>query len=73
MYVKIDSLTPLFVCVGEPDVPVLSTDEGKIEKNTYSVPIKQLSDGGSPITYYVVRYRMVSMLLNDTKLQSVVL
>ncbi|KAG7317898.1 hypothetical protein KOW79_018933 [Hemibagrus wyckioides] len=42
----------------EPDVPVLLADEGKIEKNTYSVPFKQLSDGGSPITYYVVRYRM---------------
>ncbi|XP_027025682.2 neural cell adhesion molecule 1 [Tachysurus fulvidraco] len=43
---------------GEPDVPVVLADEGQIEKNTYSVPLKQLSNGGSPITSYVVRYRM---------------
>ncbi|KAK2815170.1 hypothetical protein Q7C36_023436 [Tachysurus vachellii] len=42
----------------EPEVPELLADEGQIEKNTYSVPFKQLSNGGSPIKYYVVRYRM---------------
>ncbi|KAK3515348.1 hypothetical protein QTP70_018020, partial [Hemibagrus guttatus] len=42
----------------EPDIPALSVHEGKIEKNSYSVPFKQLNDGGSPIAYYVVRYQM---------------
>ncbi|XP_053467875.1 neural cell adhesion molecule 2 [Ictalurus furcatus] len=42
----------------EPDVPVLLANEGKIERNTYSLPIKQISAGGSPITHYLVRYRM---------------
>ncbi|TSK20187.1 Neural cell adhesion molecule 1 [Bagarius yarrelli] len=42
----------------EPDKPEVFADESKIEKNTYSVPFKQLNDGGSPVTHYVVRYRM---------------
>ncbi|KAB5532960.1 hypothetical protein PHYPO_G00126080 [Pangasianodon hypophthalmus] len=42
----------------EPDMPGLSADEGKIERNSYSIPIKQLSDGASPIQHYVVRYQM---------------
>lgn len=51
-------------------MPELSEDEGKIEGNSYSIPLKQLSDGGSPIKHYVVRYRKVSIKLN--KLQSVI-
>lgn len=58
----------LFVCVGEPDMPELSADEGKIERNSYSVPIKQLNDGGSPIKHYIVRYRKVGVKLNDPNL-----
>ncbi|KAI5092347.1 neural cell adhesion molecule 1-like isoform X2 [Silurus meridionalis] len=41
----------------EPDIPTLSEDEGKVEKNSYSIPIKLLEDGGSAVTHYIVRYR----------------
>ncbi|XP_039506733.1 neural cell adhesion molecule 1 [Pimephales promelas] len=42
---------------GEPDSPVLSLNEKKLEKNSVSIPIKQLEDGGSPVLHYVVRYK----------------
>ncbi|XP_072548435.1 neural cell adhesion molecule 1 isoform X2 [Salminus brasiliensis] len=42
----------------EPDRPVLYPSDSKIEGNTYSIPIKQLDNGGSPIERFVVRYRM---------------
>lgn len=42
----------------EPDSPVLSPSDGKIEGNSYSIPIKQLDDGGSPIERFLVRYKM---------------
>nr|XP_017207042.1 neural cell adhesion molecule 1-like isoform X1 [Danio rerio] len=42
---------------GEPDSPVLSLSEKKLEKNSVSIPIKQLKDGGSPILQYIVRYK----------------
>ncbi|XP_073703359.1 neural cell adhesion molecule 1 isoform X2 [Garra rufa] len=41
----------------EPDSPVLSLNEKKLDKNSVSIPIKQLKDGGSPILHYVVRYK----------------
>ncbi|XP_051721043.1 neural cell adhesion molecule 1-like isoform X2 [Ctenopharyngodon idella] len=41
----------------EPDSPVLSLSEKKLEKNSISIPIKQLKDGGSPIQHYIVRYK----------------
>ncbi|XP_076869237.1 neural cell adhesion molecule 1 isoform X2 [Brachyhypopomus gauderio] len=41
----------------EPDRPMLSNDEKVIEENSFSIPFKQLDDGGSPIKRYVVRYR----------------
>ncbi|XP_067093246.1 neural cell adhesion molecule 1 isoform X1 [Osmerus mordax] len=44
---------------GEPDSPVLLAHEGKGEGNSFSVPLRQLDDGGSPITQYILRYRMV--------------
>ncbi|XP_060756264.1 neural cell adhesion molecule 2 [Neoarius graeffei] len=43
---------------GEPDMPEVSVDNGKIDKNSYSIPVKQITDVGSPIQYYVIRYRM---------------
>ncbi|XP_036414659.1 neural cell adhesion molecule 1 isoform X3 [Colossoma macropomum] len=43
---------------GEPDKPVLSSTDGKLEGNSYSIPIKQLDDGGHPIQHFLVRYRM---------------
>ncbi|KAL6462265.1 hypothetical protein MHYP_G00286870 [Metynnis hypsauchen] len=42
----------------EPDRPVLSSTDGKLEGNSYSIPIKQLDDGGYPIQHFLVRYRM---------------
>ncbi|XP_036414658.1 neural cell adhesion molecule 1 isoform X2 [Colossoma macropomum] len=42
----------------EPDKPVLSSTDGKLEGNSYSIPIKQLDDGGHPIQHFLVRYRM---------------
>ncbi|KAJ8332876.1 hypothetical protein SKAU_G00417720 [Synaphobranchus kaupii] len=41
----------------EPDSPILMASEVQVEKNTFSIPIKQLDDGSSPIIRYVVRYR----------------
>ncbi|XP_050987667.1 neural cell adhesion molecule 1 isoform X1 [Labeo rohita] len=41
----------------EPDSPVLSLSEKKLDKNSVSIPIKQLKDGGSPVLYYIVRYK----------------
>ncbi|KAL1259968.1 hypothetical protein QQF64_010545 [Cirrhinus molitorella] len=41
----------------EPDSPVLSLSEKKLDKNSVSIPIKQLKDGGSPVLHYVVRYK----------------
>ncbi|XP_041799199.1 neural cell adhesion molecule 1 isoform X2 [Chelmon rostratus] len=41
---------------GEPDSPVLSVDGMKIEKNSFSVPLKQIDDGGSPLQHFSVRY-----------------
>ncbi|XP_067266867.1 neural cell adhesion molecule 1-A isoform X1 [Chanodichthys erythropterus] len=41
----------------EPDSPILYLSEKKLEKNSVSIPIKQLKDGGSPIQHYVVRYK----------------
>lgn len=41
---------------GEPDSPVLSGDEMKVEGNSISVPIKQTDDGGTPLLHFNVRY-----------------
>ncbi|XP_017564263.1 neural cell adhesion molecule 1 isoform X3 [Pygocentrus nattereri] len=63
---------------GEPDRPVLSSTDGKLEGNSYSIPIKQLDDGGQPIQHFLVRYRMEKegenwiekeMPANSTKIQ----
>ncbi|XP_036929812.1 neural cell adhesion molecule 1 isoform X2 [Acanthopagrus latus] len=42
---------------GEPDSPVLTADEMKVERNSFSVPVKQSDDGGSPLQHYNIRYR----------------
>ncbi|KAL3060604.1 hypothetical protein OYC64_015039 [Pagothenia borchgrevinki] len=42
---------------GEPDHPVLSSDEMKVEGNTFSVPFKQIDDGGTPLLHFDIRYR----------------
>ncbi|XP_042629056.1 neural cell adhesion molecule 1-A-like isoform X2 [Cyprinus carpio] len=41
----------------EPDSPILSLSEKKLDTNSVSIPIKQLKDGGSPILRYIVRYK----------------
>ncbi|XP_058602559.1 neural cell adhesion molecule 1 isoform X3 [Onychostoma macrolepis] len=41
----------------EPDSPILSLSEKKLDKNSISIPVKQLKDGGSPVLHYVVRYK----------------
>ncbi|XP_059424414.1 neural cell adhesion molecule 1-like isoform X2 [Carassius carassius] len=43
--------------VSEPDSPILSLSEKKLDKNSFSIPIKQLKDEGSPILNYIVRYK----------------
>ncbi|KAM9436503.1 neural cell adhesion molecule 1 [Clarias gariepinus] len=53
-----DEKTIRTLATRKPDMPDLSVLEGKAEKNSYSIPVKQGSDGGSPVTYYVVRWRM---------------
>ncbi|KAJ8384469.1 hypothetical protein AAFF_G00204900 [Aldrovandia affinis] len=41
----------------EPDSPILMVNEVQVEKDSFSIPIKQLDDGGSPILHYTIRYR----------------
>ncbi|XP_017265335.1 neural cell adhesion molecule 1 isoform X2 [Kryptolebias marmoratus] len=43
--------------IREPDSPVLSTSEMKIESNTFSVPVRQIYNGGSPLLHFDVRYK----------------
>lgn len=42
---------------GEPDSPVLLSNEMKVEGNSFSVPLKQTDDGGTPLLHFDVRYR----------------
>ena len=44
---------------GEPDSPALLSGEMKLEGNSFSVPLKQTDDGGSPLLHYNIRYRQV--------------
>ncbi len=53
------SLSLFFLSVGEPDSPVLSVDEMKIEGNSFSVPLKQTDDGGTPLQHFNIRYKQV--------------
>ncbi|XP_031134210.1 neural cell adhesion molecule 1 isoform X2 [Sander lucioperca] len=42
---------------GEPDRPVLSSSKMKVEGNSFSVPLEQSDDGGSPLLHFDIRYR----------------
>nr|XP_057909450.1 neural cell adhesion molecule 1 [Doryrhamphus excisus] len=42
---------------GEPDSPLLLSDEMNVEGNSFSVPLKPTGDGGTPLLHYTVRYR----------------
>ena len=48
----------LLLSVGEPDSPVLKTNEMKIEGNSFFVPLKK-NDNGIPLQSYNIRYRQV--------------
>ncbi|KAM6936688.1 neural cell adhesion molecule 1 [Lycodopsis pacificus] len=41
----------------EPDSPVLLSNVMKVEGNSFSVPLKQTDDGGTPLLHFRVRYR----------------
>ncbi|XP_035527531.1 neural cell adhesion molecule 1 isoform X2 [Morone saxatilis] len=41
----------------EPDSPVISSDQMKVERNSFSVPLKQIDDGGNPLQHFKIRYR----------------
>ncbi|XP_041845148.1 neural cell adhesion molecule 1 isoform X2 [Melanotaenia boesemani] len=43
--------------IREPDSPILSTSDMKVEGNTFSIPLKQSDNGGSPLLHYSVRYK----------------
>ena len=45
--------------VGEPDSPVLSIEQMKVEGDTFSVPFKMNDDGGTPLLRFDVRYKEV--------------
>ncbi|KAM8871325.1 neural cell adhesion molecule 1 isoform 2-T2 [Spinachia spinachia] len=42
---------------GEPDSPVLLSNEMKVEGNSFYVPLKRTDDGESPMLHFDVRYR----------------
>ncbi|XP_037309000.2 neural cell adhesion molecule 1 isoform X1 [Pungitius pungitius] len=42
---------------GEPDSPVLLSNEMKVEGNSFTIPLKQTDDGETPILHFDVRYR----------------
>ncbi|XP_030639043.1 neural cell adhesion molecule 1 [Chanos chanos] len=43
---------------GEPDSPVLTASKSQVKDNSFSIPLKQLDNGGSPITSYAVHYKV---------------
>ncbi|XP_049902461.1 neural cell adhesion molecule 1 isoform X1 [Epinephelus moara] len=43
--------------IREPDSPVLSSSEMKVEGNSVFIPLKQLDDGGTPLLRFEMRYR----------------
>ncbi|XP_041648327.1 neural cell adhesion molecule 1 [Cheilinus undulatus] len=42
---------------GEPDCPVVSTGAMKILSNSFSIPLKQTDDGGTPLQHFNIRYK----------------
>ncbi|XP_014826357.1 PREDICTED: neural cell adhesion molecule 1-like isoform X1 [Poecilia mexicana] len=41
---------------GEPDSPALTTSQAVVEGNSFSVPLQQIENGGSPLLYFDVQY-----------------
>ncbi|KAF7651225.1 hypothetical protein LDENG_00113900 [Lucifuga dentata] len=42
--------------IREPDSPVLLTGEMKVEENIFSVPLKQIDNGETPLLHFNIRY-----------------
>uniref|UniRef100_A0A3B3X192 Neural cell adhesion molecule 3 n=1 Tax=Poecilia mexicana TaxID=48701 RepID=A0A3B3X192_9TELE len=42
--------------LGEPDSPALTTSQAVVEGNSFSVPLQQIENGGSPLLYFDVQY-----------------
>ncbi|XP_056299932.1 neural cell adhesion molecule 1 isoform X2 [Pseudoliparis swirei] len=42
---------------GEPDRPVLLTNEMTVEGNSFSVPLQKADDGGTPLQHFDLRYK----------------
>ncbi|XP_014826359.1 PREDICTED: neural cell adhesion molecule 1-like isoform X2 [Poecilia mexicana] len=40
----------------EPDSPALTTSQAVVEGNSFSVPLQQIENGGSPLLYFDVQY-----------------
>ncbi|XP_017164764.1 neural cell adhesion molecule 1 isoform X2 [Poecilia reticulata] len=40
----------------EPDSPALATSQAVVEGNSFSVPLQQIENGGSPLLYFDVQY-----------------
>ncbi|CAJ1062054.1 neural cell adhesion molecule 1 [Xyrichtys novacula] len=43
--------------IREPDSPILSTDVVKQEGTSFSIPLKQSDDGGTPVQHFNLRYK----------------
>uniref|UniRef100_A0A8C2WG09 Neural cell adhesion molecule 3 n=1 Tax=Cyclopterus lumpus TaxID=8103 RepID=A0A8C2WG09_CYCLU len=43
--------------LGEPDRPVLLSNEMKVEGNSFSVPLQPTDDGGTPLLHFDIRYK----------------
>ncbi|KAM3838265.1 neural cell adhesion molecule 1 [Diretmus argenteus] len=43
--------------IREPDSPVLSSNQIRVEGNSFSVPFTQLDNGGTPLLHFNIRYR----------------
>ncbi|XP_078143240.1 neural cell adhesion molecule 1 isoform X4 [Centroberyx gerrardi] len=42
---------------GEPDSPVLSSKQIRVDSNSFSVPLQQIDDGGTPLLHFNIRYK----------------
>ncbi|KAJ0065826.1 hypothetical protein NL108_000048, partial [Boleophthalmus pectinirostris] len=57
--VRTQGILDVHLFLGEPDSPILLTDQVKIEGNSFYIPLRQSEDGGSPLLNFSVRYKQV--------------
>ncbi|XP_071762145.2 neural cell adhesion molecule 1 isoform X2 [Centroberyx gerrardi] len=43
--------------IREPDSPVLSSKQIRVDSNSFSVPLQQIDDGGTPLLHFNIRYK----------------